>query len=176
MVLGLGLIGPPLVEIESGQHLMVVQIGRVEGNGLFEGSLFLCFFVQFIQDASQDQIVGIVVRGRGDGAVDALQGQLAVPPGQGEVGGQDQRLMVLWVIAEDGPQPRVALLVFFGQKKLDEVSLKDLMAEIERNLILATLKKCKGNVQQTSSRLDIGKTALYDKMRRYNISAKPAKS
>ena len=57
-------------------------------------------------------------------------------------------------------------------KKLEEMSLKDLLGELESDLITATLKKYSGNVQQTASLLKLGKTALYDKMKRYNISAK----
>jgi transcriptional regulator with PAS, ATPase and Fis domain len=60
-------------------------------------------------------------------------------------------------------------------QKLKDMSLKDLLADLERDLIVATLKKSKSNVQKTANMLNIGKTALYDKMKRYEISAKSPK-
>ncbi len=59
--------------------------------------------------------------------------------------------------------------------KLSVKSLKDILLELEGNIIREALGKNKGNVQQTAEMLKVGKTALYDKMKRYNISAKEAK-
>ena len=59
--------------------------------------------------------------------------------------------------------------------KLSKNSLKDLLAEVEGDIITESLLRNKGNVQQTADILKIGKTALYDKMKRYKISAKGLK-
>jgi transcriptional regulator with PAS, ATPase and Fis domain len=56
--------------------------------------------------------------------------------------------------------------------KLSEKSLKKLLAEVESNIIREALHENNGNVQQTAEILKVGKTALYDKMKRYKISAK----
>ncbi len=56
--------------------------------------------------------------------------------------------------------------------KLATVSLKDVISELERDIIVFTLKKNNGNVQQSAISLQIGKTALYDKMKRHDISVK----
>jgi Nif-specific regulatory protein len=58
---------------------------------------------------------------------------------------------------------------------LDSRSLKDVVAEVEKDIIIHCLKKNHGNVAETVKQLDIGKTALYDKMKRYNISPKSLK-
>ena len=60
--------------------------------------------------------------------------------------------------------------------KLAKKSLKDLLAEVEGDIITESLIRNKGNVQQTADILKIGKTALYDKMKRYKISAKGLKN
>ncbi len=65
---------------------------------------------------------------------------------------------------------------FDFDQKLENMSLKDLLADLECDLITATLRKFDGNVQQTASHLQIGKTALYDKMKRYSISARTTKN
>jgi len=59
--------------------------------------------------------------------------------------------------------------------KLSNKSLKDVLADIEGEIISETLHKNKGNVQQAAEILKIGKTALYDKMKRYKISTKGLK-
>lgn len=59
--------------------------------------------------------------------------------------------------------------------KLSKKSLKDLLAEVEGDIIRESLLKNNGNVQQTADTMKIGKTALYDKMKRYKISAKGLK-
>ncbi len=57
-------------------------------------------------------------------------------------------------------------------QKLDGLPLKSMIAEMERDIIIHNLSKNNGNVAITSKSLKIGKTALYDKMKRYGISAK----
>ena len=59
--------------------------------------------------------------------------------------------------------------------KLASQSLKDVISGLESDIILFTLKKNNGNVQQAAHRLQIGKTALYDKMKRHDISVKSLK-
>ena len=54
-------------------------------------------------------------------------------------------------------------------------SLKDLVGQFENDVISHMLEENKGNVVQVSRDLDIGKTALYDKMKRLKISAKGLK-
>jgi len=56
--------------------------------------------------------------------------------------------------------------------KLGTLSLKNILADFESNVIGQALKKSKGNVALASKELKVGKTALYDKMKRYDISAK----
>ncbi len=68
--------------------------------------------------------------------------------------------------------PRVTANV---QDKIGLQPLKGILAEFETDVIQQALRKNKGNVSQAASDLDIGKTALYDKMKRYNISAKEIK-
>ncbi len=50
--------------------------------------------------------------------------------------------------------------------------LKDILATVEKKVITTSLKKHHGNVGTVSAELNIGKTALYDKMKRYDIAAK----
>lgn len=57
-------------------------------------------------------------------------------------------------------------------EKLNGKSLKTIMAEIEKEIIEISLKNNRGKVAQTVDQLNIGKTAFYDKMKRYNISPK----
>ncbi|MEA2085156.1 MAG: helix-turn-helix domain-containing protein [Thermodesulfobacteriota bacterium] len=59
--------------------------------------------------------------------------------------------------------------------KLAAHSLKNVIFELERDIIVFILKKNNGNVQQSAISLQIGKTALYDKMRRHEISFKSFK-
>lgn len=61
------------------------------------------------------------------------------------------------------------------QDKIGLQPLKGILAEFETDVIRQALRKNKGNVSRAASELDIGKTALYDKMKRYNISAKEIK-
>jgi transcriptional regulator with PAS, ATPase and Fis domain len=59
--------------------------------------------------------------------------------------------------------------------KFEGLPLKKIAAELERDIILHTLTKYNGNVAKTAQILKIGKTAFYDKMKRYDISAKEYK-
>lgn len=59
--------------------------------------------------------------------------------------------------------------------KLNGRTLKDMIADIEKDIITFALEKNRGNVAQTVQQLDIGKTAFYDKMKRYQISPKDHK-
>lgn len=54
-------------------------------------------------------------------------------------------------------------------------SLKDLVANFESDIIAHMLGGNNGNVVQAARDLDVGKTALYDKIKRYDISAKNLK-
>jgi transcriptional regulator with PAS, ATPase and Fis domain len=60
-------------------------------------------------------------------------------------------------------------------QKYEGLSLKKIIAEMERDIILHTLAKYNGNVALTAQILKMGKTAFYDKMKRYDISAKNLK-
>jgi len=57
-------------------------------------------------------------------------------------------------------------------QRLDGHTLKDMVADIEKDIIIYALEKNRGNVADTVQQLDIGKTAFYDKMKRYQISPK----
>ena len=61
------------------------------------------------------------------------------------------------------------------EEKIGEVSLKNILAEFESDVIDQALRKSRGSVVQASRDLQVGKTALYDKMKRYDISAKSIK-
>ena len=61
------------------------------------------------------------------------------------------------------------------QAKIGLLPLKGILAEFETEIIRQALLKYKGNVSKAASDLKIGKTALYDKMKRHNISAKEIK-
>ncbi len=61
------------------------------------------------------------------------------------------------------------------QTKIGMLPLKGILAEFETEVIQQALHKHKGNVSKAASDLKIGKTALYDKMKRHNISAKEIK-
>lgn len=59
--------------------------------------------------------------------------------------------------------------------RLDGMPLREMMAEIEREIISNALRKNNGNVASTAQQLRIGKTAFYDKLKRYDISPKDHK-
>ena len=61
-------------------------------------------------------------------------------------------------------------------EKVGDSSLKDVLGSFERDMILQFLQTNNGNVQKTASLLNVGKTALYDKIKRYGISVKMSKS
>ena len=58
---------------------------------------------------------------------------------------------------------------------IDGKSFKTLIADVEKDIIIHCLKKNRGNVATTATQLSLGKTAFYDKMKRYSISAKDYK-
>ena len=60
-------------------------------------------------------------------------------------------------------------------KRLEGMPLKGMIAELEREIILHSLEKHRGNVALTASNLQLGKTAFYDKMKRYDIVPKELK-
>ena len=60
-------------------------------------------------------------------------------------------------------------------EQMDGQPLKTMSSDFEKDVIVFALKKYRGNVAQTVKQLDIGKTAFYDKMKRYNISPKDHK-
>ncbi|MFH1215965.1 MAG: sigma-54-dependent Fis family transcriptional regulator [Pseudomonadota bacterium] len=60
-------------------------------------------------------------------------------------------------------------------EQIGEKPLKDLIGDFEREILFHCLQKNDGNVQLASNDLQIGKTGLYDKLKRYGISAKMAK-
>ena len=66
---------------------------------------------------------------------------------------------------------------YFGEivNKLPDSSLKDVLYQFESDVISHVLKENKGNVLVAARQLEIGKTALYDKMKRHDISAKTLK-
>lgn len=61
------------------------------------------------------------------------------------------------------------------EAKIGFQPLKGIVAEFEGELIGQALVKCKGSVSRAAAELKIGKTALYDKMKRHNLSAKEIK-
>ncbi|MFP7755253.1 sigma-54 interaction domain-containing protein [Thermodesulfobacteriota bacterium B35] len=61
------------------------------------------------------------------------------------------------------------------QSKLGVLPLKGILAEFEEDVIKQALRKHQGNVSRAAAELKVGKTALYDKMKRYGISAKAIK-
>jgi len=65
------------------------------------------------------------------------------------------------------PPPSVSLL-----DRLQGTSLRDMMAEVEKEIITDFLHKYNGNVALTAKLLGVGKTAFYDKLKRYNITPK----
>lgn len=60
-------------------------------------------------------------------------------------------------------------------EKLGVMPLKDIMVELENEIVLHSLRKHDGNVNKVAEELQVGKTALYDKMKRSGISAKSLK-
>lgn len=56
--------------------------------------------------------------------------------------------------------------------QLTDTPLKNILQEVEREVIIATLKRKHGNVAEAAKSLKVGKTALYDKLKRLRISPK----
>lgn len=54
----------------------------------------------------------------------------------------------------------------------EQLSLKDIIAKVEKQVISASLKKYYGNVALAAESLQVGKTAFYDKIKRHSISLK----
>jgi transcriptional regulator with PAS, ATPase and Fis domain len=57
-------------------------------------------------------------------------------------------------------------------KKFSNAPLKNILAEVEREIIIATLRKFHGNVGKAATELKVGKTAFYDKLKRFGITSK----
>lgn len=51
-------------------------------------------------------------------------------------------------------------------------NIKDLHEHYEKKLLIETLQKCQGNKTQTAKKLGISRTALYKKLKKYNIEQK----
>ncbi|MEE4167215.1 MAG: sigma 54-interacting transcriptional regulator [Desulfocapsaceae bacterium] len=73
------------------------------------------------------------------------------------------------------PQENQALPVSTLLHKYNGSSLKDIVAEFERDLLVHALEKNQGNVATAARSLNVGKTAFYDKMKRYDIVPKDHK-
>ena len=59
-----------------------------------------------------------------------------------------------------------------SNKNFDNLPLKNIIAQLEREVIEKKLKSDRGNVSKAAESLEISKAALYEKMKRYGISAK----
>ena len=57
---------------------------------------------------------------------------------------------------------------FFERK--NGSTLKEILSEIEKEILVYKLKQLRGNVQLAANELKISKTALYDKLKRYDIN------
>ncbi len=57
-------------------------------------------------------------------------------------------------------------------QRLNGTPLKSIVAEVEKEAITQRLKAHRGNVSQAAKELEVCKAALYEKMKRYDISAK----
>ncbi|MCL2790774.1 MAG: sigma 54-interacting transcriptional regulator [Desulfobulbus sp.] len=60
-------------------------------------------------------------------------------------------------------------------EKIGSRALKTIVADFEATVIQRVLHKSRGNVSTAANQLKIGKTALYDKIKQYGISAKTIK-
>jgi len=59
--------------------------------------------------------------------------------------------------------------------QIGKKSLKDIIADIEKEVIVQSLKQNETNVVDTAKKLQVGKTALYTKMKRYGLTPKTLK-
>ncbi len=57
-------------------------------------------------------------------------------------------------------------------KQFTNTPLKSILSEVERDILIHYLKKYHGNVSKAADELRVGKTAFYDKLKRYGISSK----
>lgn len=69
----------------------------------------------------------------------------------------------------DGVAPLITPLMF-------QQPLKESIAALESRIIAGALRAHRANVQEIAAKLDIGKTALYAKLKKYGISAKEFKN
>jgi Nif-specific regulatory protein len=58
------------------------------------------------------------------------------------------------------------------ENNFNDLPLKSIIAQLEKEVIEAKLKSDRGNVANAAKSLEISKAALYEKMKRYGISAK----
>ena len=59
-----------------------------------------------------------------------------------------------------------------NQEPYDDLPLKSIIAQLEKEVIETKLTSGRGNVSKAAESLEISKAALYEKMKRYGISAK----
>ena len=79
------------------------------------------------------------------------------------------------IIFDSQPEQEQSMSVPSLLSKYEQASLKDIVADIEREIIVHTLQKTQGNAVIAAKNLHVGKTAFYDKMKRYDISPKDYK-
>ena len=79
------------------------------------------------------------------------------------------------LIFDQDPRAQEQIDGFNLEGKLGSIPLKSIVAEFEAAIINRALFKYQGNVATASERLQIGKTALYEKMKQHKISAKQIK-
>jgi len=79
------------------------------------------------------------------------------------------------IIFDTQPEQSQSMTVSSLLSKYDQPSLKDIVADVERDIIAHTLEKNRGNAAAAAQALNVGKTAFYDKMKRYNVSPKDHK-
>ena len=82
----------------------------------------------------------------------------------------------LWSPSED-PVSNVEDIIMLAQGlpalPVDGLSLKDHLAEIEKELILQALERTEGNVSQTARLLNLQRTTLIDKLNKYELRTQP---
>ena len=96
--------------------------------------------------------------------------QRAVLMAKGNIITENELLFDTQVDTGETANPQTSYL-----QRLEGMPLKGMIAELEREIILHCLEKYKGNVALTASDLQLGKTAFYDKMKRYDITPKELK-
>jgi DNA-binding NtrC family response regulator len=80
-----------------------------------------------------------------------------------------------YITVEDLPANLVEASQFESQKQYRPLSLKDGLAEPERKIIRAALEANGWNRQETAKALQINRTTLYKKMKRYGLEKEAAK-